>query len=71
MLKNINIKTPKILEELNDASRSLAELKGYANSIPNQHILINAITIDEGKDSSALYLKIESNFYFNKTLKNY
>ncbi len=49
-----NLKTPKILEALNDASRSLAELKGYANSIPNQYILINAITISEAKDSSAI-----------------
>ena len=49
-----NLKTPKILEALNNASRSLAELKGFANSIPNQHILINAITISEAKDSSAI-----------------
>lgn len=49
-----NLKTPKILESLNNASRSLAELKGFANSIPNQHILINAITISEAKDSSAI-----------------
>ena len=49
-----NLKTPKILEALNNASRSLAELKGFANSIPNQHILINAITINEAKDSSAI-----------------
>lgn len=49
-----NLKTPKILDELNEASRSLAELKGFANSIPNQHILINAITINEAKDSSAI-----------------
>lgn len=48
---NYNLKTSKILETLNNASRSLAELKGFANSIPNQHILINAITINESKDS--------------------
>ena len=49
-----DLKTAKILEALNEASRSLAELKGFANSIPNQHILINAITINEAKDSSAI-----------------
>ncbi len=49
-----DFKTPRILETLNEASRSLAELKGFANSIPNQHILINAITINEAKDSSAI-----------------
>lgn len=51
---DIDLRTPKILEALNNASRSLAELKGFANSIPNQHILINAITINEAKDSSAI-----------------
>ncbi len=49
-----DLKTPKILEALNRASRSLAELKGLASSIPNQHILINAITINEAKDSSEI-----------------
>ena len=49
-----NFKTPRILEELSNASRYLAELKGFANSISNQHILINAITINEAKDSSAI-----------------
>lgn len=49
-----DLKTPKIMEALNEASRSLAELKGFANSLPNQHILINAITINEAKDSSEI-----------------
>jgi len=51
---NYDLKTSKILQGLNDASRALAELKGFANSIPNQHILINAIIINEAKDSSAI-----------------
>ena len=44
--KNINLKTEKILEQLTLSSRALAELKGYANTIPNMHILINAVTIN-------------------------
>ena len=52
--KNVNLNTVKILEQLNKASRALAELKGYANTIPNMHILINAITINEAKDSSEI-----------------
>ena len=51
---NINLKTNKILEQLTLSSRALAELKGYANTIPNMHILINAVTINEAKDSSAI-----------------
>ena len=52
--KNINLKTNKILEQLTLSSRALAELKGYSNTISNMHILINAVTINEAKDSSAI-----------------
>ena len=52
--KNMEYITPKIIEQLTISSRALAELKGYANSIPNMHILINAVTINESKDSSAI-----------------
>ena len=52
--KNVNLKTNKILEQLTLSSRALAELKGYANTIPNMHILINTVTINEAKDSSAI-----------------
>ena len=51
---NIDLKTNRILERLTLSSRALAELKGYANTIPNMHILINAVTINEAKDSSAI-----------------
>lgn len=37
-----------------DARQALAELKGVANIIPNQAILINAIALREAKDSSAI-----------------
>ena len=47
---DFDLKTPGIFEALHETYRSLAELKGFANSIPNQHILINAITINEAKE---------------------
>ena len=43
-----------ILKQLNAASRALAELKGVAASIPNQNILINTLTLQEARDSSAI-----------------
>jgi len=46
--------TPQILKCLAAASRNLAELKGVAASIPNQSILINTLTLQEAKDSSAI-----------------
>ena len=46
--------TPAILKRLASASRKLAELKGIAASIPNQGILINALGLQEAKDSSEI-----------------
>ncbi len=43
-----------ILKRLASASRQLAELKGIAGSIPNQAILINALGLQEAKDSSEI-----------------
>jgi len=46
--------TPAILKRLTSASRKLAELKGIAVSIPNQGMLINALGLQEAKDSSEI-----------------
>jgi Fic family protein len=48
------LETPAILKKLAFSSRRLAELKGVAASIPNQGILINALALQEAKDSSAI-----------------
>jgi len=49
-----DLETKRILKQLVRTSKVLAELKGYAKTIPNQNILINALTISEAKDSSAI-----------------
>lgn len=49
-----DLETKNVLRQLARSNRALAELKGYADTIPNKHILINAITINEAKDSSAI-----------------
>ena len=46
--------TLAILKKLASASRQLAELKGVAAAIPNQGILINALGLQEAKDSSEI-----------------
>lgn len=53
-LDPVRFDTPAILKRLAAASRNLAELKGVAGSIPNQAILINTLTLQEAKDSSAI-----------------
>lgn len=47
-----NLDTIAILKKLAVAHRSLAELKGVAQSIPRQEVLINTLTLQEAKDSS-------------------
>lgn len=48
------IESKRVLKALPSAHAALAELKGVALSIPNQHILVNTLTIQEAKDSSAI-----------------
>jgi len=49
-----NLETLKVLKSLPKAHAALAELKGIAQSIPNQYILINTLGLQEAKDSSAI-----------------
>lgn len=46
--------SPAILKKLAISSRRLAELKGFAGSIPHQGILINTLGLQEAKDSSEI-----------------
>lgn len=48
------IETTKILKQENKAIAALSELKGIAHIIPNQAIIINAIVLQESKDSSEI-----------------
>jgi len=48
------LETNRVLRQLSRSHRALAELKGYADTIPNKNILINAVTINEAKDSSEI-----------------
>lgn len=45
---------PLVWKALNGASRALAELKGIAKTIPNEQVLISALTLREAQDSSAV-----------------
>lgn len=48
------VETIKILRQTNKSTAALAELKGIAKTIPNQAMLINAIVLQEAKDSSEI-----------------
>ena len=49
-----DLETKVVLKQLARTNRALAELKGIAQSMPNQNILINAIMINEAKSSSGI-----------------
>ena len=48
----VEYETKTVLKKLAGGHRALAELKGVAQTIPSQDILINTLTLQEAKDSS-------------------
>lgn len=48
------LETTAVLKQLAPAHRRLAELKGVCRTIPNEQILIDTLTLQEAKDSSAI-----------------
>ena len=50
----IDLETKPVLKKLARAHRALAELKGAAGVVPNEDILVNTLSLQEAKDSSAI-----------------
>ncbi|MFY0689171.1 MAG: Fic family protein [Cyclobacteriaceae bacterium] len=65
------VETIEILRQTNKATAALAELKGVAKTIPNQAMLINAIVLQEAKDSSEIenIITTEDELYKALTVK--
>jgi Fic family protein len=65
-----NIETLAVLRKEAQARQALAELKGFAPTIPNQSILINAIALQEAKESSAIenIITTQDELYKNLTV---
>lgn len=51
---SIDLETKTVLKKLASARGALAELKGAAGLVPNESILINTLSLQEAKDSSAI-----------------
>ena len=69
-----SIETPKILKKAITANKVIAELKGLAQSIPNQSILINTLSIQESKDSSEVENIVTTHdelFQYDKNVKGF
>lgn len=48
------VETIDVLRSANKAALAIAELKGIAQTIPNQNMLVNAVVLQEAKDSSEI-----------------
>lgn len=51
---DIDLETKIVLKKLSGSHRALAELKGASGLVPNETILINTLSLQEAKDSSAI-----------------
>jgi len=51
---NVDIYDIETLKLLSNANNKIGELKGILNQLPNPKILLNAVTLGEAKDSSAI-----------------
>ncbi len=49
-----NLESVEILKASIEANKLLAELKGYCQTLPNPHLLLNTIVLQESKESSAI-----------------
>lgn len=71
----IDIETKAILKKAINANKALAGLKGVCSTIPNPLILVNAIILQEAKDSSEIENIVTTNdqLYeaFTETIKTY
>jgi Fic family protein len=67
----IDLETKVILKKLSKSHQALAELKGVTESIPNKSILINTLSLQEAKDSSAIenIITTQDDLYTSNALK--
>src|SRR5690554_1695231 len=51
---SIDLETKQVLKKLISANKALAELNGVSETIPNEQIILNTLSLQEAKDSSAI-----------------
>lgn len=51
---DFEIESKKVLKKVISANKALAELNGVAQTIPNEQIILNTLSLQEAKDSSAI-----------------
>ena len=58
---SLDLESKAVMRQLTKATRKIAELKGVAQTIPNEGILINSLTLQEAKDSSEVEQVVTTN----------
>ena len=66
-----DIETKAVMKQLISANRKLAELRGVAQTIPNENILISTLTLQEAKDSSLVEISLRRRTTFTKKSLGY
>ena len=66
-----DLETKDILKQLAKSHRRLAELKGIAQTIPNNQILISTLTLQEAKDNSEVENIVTTQEYLYKADLNF
>lgn len=67
---SVELETRHVLKQLARSYRALAELKGFSDIVPNKNILLNAITINEAKDSSEIENVVTTHDELFKTMSS-
>jgi len=50
----IDLETKRVFKKIISANKALAELNGVSETIPNEQIILNTLSLQEAKDSSAI-----------------
>ena len=68
----IDLETKPVLKKIASARSYLAEMKGAARSIPNENILIDTLSLQEARDSSAIenIITSQDELYQSDALRN-
>lgn len=58
---SVDLESKCILKRVSDANRELARLKDFSRTIPNQYVLLRALSLQAAKDSSEIENIITTN----------
>ena len=64
----LDFEAPDILKQLIKSHKSLAELKGFSELLPDNNLILNTVALREAKESSAIENIITTHYSLYKSL---